>query len=431
MKLLPILALLLAAGATASAFGAPQPSALPTGAPVAPVTGPLTGSGPNVAAPSTIPGTAPVNTPGASAVLGQMMGTSPDPSDPAAAAADDPDKKPDPCSVAAPATAQAVALPPDLGMFFDASSATTTTGATTLVPKNPAQKTCEHGRISMQVLMDQPFANRIGALLPIEVMIKADAGVVFDFGSLKQNVLSFSGSDFLVVKDRDIELKAQPANKEKTIFVYKIVLPVQTFKTDKDIAFNLDLKYVVDLPAGTKQPNWKVLTTPDFVVTTSNTADNGTQLQEGNVDKATVRSPWLMWFLVPAAVFFIFWPSVKRFVFWLNRVRPGRKIPAEEIAWKVFRKVFNDAKDYGRMGPEFVKKIEAALRVYIIQESATIEELKFRMKGDPRLDTIVSVITNLQAVHWARTDRPFNLSERALDDLYADLKKIVPMPKNF
>ncbi|MDR3616438.1 MAG: hypothetical protein P4L53_22955 [Candidatus Obscuribacterales bacterium] len=431
MKLLPILALLLAAGATASAFGAPQPAALPTGAPVAPVTGPLTGSGPTVAAPSTVPGVAPVNTPGASAVLGQMMGATPDPADPAAAAADDPDKKPDPCSATAPAAAQSVALPPDLGIFFDAGSATTNTDATTLVPKNPMPKTCEHGRVSMQVMMDQPFANRIGALLSIQVLIKADAGILIDFGSLRQNVLSFSGSDFQVVKDMDIELKAQPANKEKTVFIYKIVLPVQTFKTDKDIAFNLDLKYAVDVPPNTKQPNWKVLTTPDFVVTTSNTADNGNQLQEGNVDKATVRSPWAMWFLVPAAVFFIFWPSVKRFVFWLNRVRPGRKIPAEEVAWKVFRKVFNDAKDYGRMSPEFVKKIEAALRVYIVQESATLEEIKFRMKGNPQLDTIIRVIGNLQAVHWARTDRPFNLSERALDDLYADLKKIVPMPKNF
>jgi len=429
MKLLPILALLLAAGATASALGAPQPAPMPTGAPVAPVTGPLTGSGPNMTAPPTIPN-APVNTPGASMVLGQMMGAPQDPTDPAAAA-QNPDTKPDLCSAAAPAAVQAVALPPDLGMFFDSSSATNPSDATTLVPKNPAQKTCEHGRVTMQVTMDQPFANRIGALLPIVVLIKADAGVLIDFTSLRQNVLGFTGSDFAVVPDHEIELKAQPANKEKTIFVYKIVLPVQTFKTDRDIAFNLDLKYALDVPPETKQPKWQTLTTPDFVVTTSNTADNGTELQEGNVDKATVRSPWMMWFLVPAAVFCIFWPAVKRFVFWLNRVRPGRTIPAEEVAWKVFRKVFNDAKDYGRMSPEFVKKIEAALRQYLKQETATLEEIKFRMKGNPQLETIVAVITSLQAVHWARTDRPFTLSERALDDLYADLKKIVPMPKNF
>jgi hypothetical protein len=401
MKLLPILALLLAAGATASASGAPaQPAPMPTGAPAAAV------------------------------VLGQMMGGAQDPTDPAASA-ENPDNKPDPCSAAAPATAQAVPLPPDLGMFIDSSSATTATDATPLVPKNPVQKVCEHGRVTMQVTMDQPFANRIGAMLPIVVLIKADAGVLIDFGTLRQNVLGFSGSDFAVVPDHDVELRAQPANKEKTIFIYKIVLPVQTFVTKPDIAFNLDLKYALDVPPDTKQPKWKTLTTPDFVVTTSNTADNGTELQEGNVDKATVRSPWMMWFLVPSAVFFIFWPAVKRFVFWLNRVRPGRKIPAEETAWKVFRRVFDDAKEYGRMSPEFVKKIEGALRQYLKQETATLEEIKFRMKGNPQLDTIVAVIASLQAVHWARTDRPVHLSERALDDLYADLKKIVPMPKNF
>jgi hypothetical protein len=431
MKLLPILALLLAAGATASALGAPaQPTSTPTGAPVAPITGPMAGSGPTMAAPRAVPGAAPVNTPGASAVLGQMIGAAPDPSDPSAAT-ETPDTKPDPCSAAAPAAAQSVVLPPDLGMFIDANSATTATDTPTLVPQNPVAKSCEHGRISMQVMMDQPFANRIGALLPIEVLIKADAGVVFDFGSLRQNVLSFSGSDFLVIPDQQIEVKAQPANKEKTVFIYKIVLPVQTFKTDKDIAFNLDLKYVVDMPPATKQPNWKVLTTPDFVVTTSNTADNGTALQEGNVDKATVRAPWFMWFAFPAAIFLLFWPVVKRFVFWLNRIRPGRKIPAEEVAWKVFRKVFNDAKDYGGMSAEFVKKIEDALRAYIKQDSASIEEIKFRLKGNPQLDTIISVLSTLQRVHWARIDRPFMLSERALDDLYADLKKLVPMPKNF
>ena len=431
MKHLPILALLCAAGVTASAYAqpTPAPTALPTGAPVAPISGPLTSAGPNLSAPATVP--TPTNTPGAATVLGQMLGAPTDPNDPTAGVADDPDNKPDPCSAPPPPSAQAATLPPDLGLFVDAATATTPADSSTLVPKNPSPKACEHGRIEMQVKMERHYANRIGDGLAIIVLIRADSGVLIDFSSLKQNVLGFSGSDFLVIPDQNIELKAQPANKDKSVWMYQIALPVMSFKTDKGIDFTLDLKYALDVPPNTKQPNWKTLTTPDFVVTTSNTADNGTVMQEGNVQKATVRSPWSMWFLVPAAFFLMFWPMVKRYVYWLNRIRPGRKVPAEETAWKVFRKVFNDAKDYGRMSPEFVKKIEEALRIYLKQESTTIEQLKFRLKGHPQLDTIVRVIADLQAVHWARVDRPVNLSDRALDDLYADLKKLVPMPKHF
>lgn len=343
----------------------------------------------------------------------------------------------DACSVD-PGGASATGDPDPLGLAPGGAADALSTTQPSPRAVNPAIKACESGRIIVRVQNKRFYAYHVGDEIPISVQILVDDGVQLDFTSLKQQVLGFGGSDFQLIPVRVVSIASRPYEHRPHSTLYGLELAVQTFVTKPSLVFNLDLKYAIDVPPGVKQPNWRILTTPDFVVTNTPVVTMSTddELDEGDLQPADLRSSWVQWPLLVAGACLIVWFGFARgLVIRWNKARPGRVLTAEERAWNVFTKVFSDAEDYGEFSPQFLRNVDLALRIYLAHstgmriESLSIKEISALMEDDARLATIVSALNKCESVIYARSDQPVKLSAAQIDELYQELTLLVPAPE--
>jgi hypothetical protein len=313
---------------------------------------------------------------------------------------------------------------PDEGFDY-----TPPTPAADAKPVNPVIKACENGKIKIMVGNEQQFGNRIGAIVEVRILLLIDDGVTVDFASLQRGTLNFDGTDrFHLAKDNPVTIAKEQKNG-KTL--YTIDMRLQSFVPKPSIPLNIDLRYATSLVAATHKPDWKVLTTPDFMVTTSNTVDNGEDLLEGNMQSATVAAPWpIRTLFYTGASLLVLWPLVT-LVLWLIRKRPGRKTPPSELAWSTFSKVFKDGAEVGYQERHFRHLVDA-LKGYLGAGTRTREEIGAMLEGDKRQGTVISALKKcdmaLYAAEHNGTGRNL-LTETELAELIAQIKEIVPQPE--
>jgi hypothetical protein len=345
----------------------------------------------------------------------------------------------DPCSSILPDRSSIIIEPDPLGVAPGGGVDQLSEPSPVIRAKNPAIKKCEGGRILMRVESKRFYGYHLGDELPITIQIVADDGVQLNFDSLNQEILGFNGADFQLIPVRAVSIASRPYPSRPHSTLYGIELSVQTFVTKPLVVFNLDLKYALDVPPGVKQPNWRILTTPDFVVTNSPvvTTANDDELEDGDLSPADYRSSWIQWPLMISGLFMVVWFSfLRRLIIRLNKMRPGRVVPPEERAWSVFNKVFSDARDYGEFGSSYLRNVEAALRAYLAQsckmkiESLSVKEISSLMEDDPRLPTIVSALNKCESVIYARVDQPVALTEPQVRELYDELQVLVPVSQD-
>ncbi len=292
-------------------------------------------------------------------------------------------------------------------------------------PQNPVRKVIEDGKIEIRLGNSRHFGYRIGDHIPMVVLLIADEGVKFDFTSLKQEVLGFDGSDFELTKPALV--RTQQLSKGKVL--YRIDMTLVTWVPKDGVVFNLDLRYAVDLAVDGKTPNWKRLTTPDFVVSRSWTADNGEALLEGDLESKTSGSSWMILPSLIVACFLVgLWPGLE-LVKWINRIRPRKVMPPKMAAWKIFDKVFADAKASG-FTMEHYKQIASALRRYLGAtkgvpiEPATFLEVRDRLESDAQLPLIESALGKCERVIYSREE----LDDEDNRELYREIEELVPRP---
>jgi hypothetical protein len=353
------------------------------------------------------------------------------------ASAPNPVSSGDPCAPVK-ADPRSIFFNPDpLGVAPGGNPDQLTTPAVELKPVNPVMKSCEGGRIIMRIENKRYHSYHIGDEVPISIKIVADDGVQFNFTSLNQLMLGFEGSDFQLIPVRVVDIASRPYSGRPHSTLYGIELAVQTFITKPMVAFNLDLKYAVDVPPGVTQPNWRMLTTPDFVITNSPVVvGSDDEIEEGDLSPVDMRLPLVSWPLTVFGLCLVVWFGfLRRLVIRINRKRKGRIVPPNETAWSLFAKVFSDAEEYGEFSDQYLRKIDAGLRKYLAQttkmriESHSIKELAALMEDDPRLPAIVSVLEKCESVLYARTDQPLKLNEEQINELRAELKQLVPEPE--
>lgn len=272
-------------------------------------------------------------------------------------------------------------------------------------PVNPVRKVCEGGKVEILMGNSRHYGYRIGDHVKITILIRADESVLVDFSSFKQKTISFEGSDFELVEEPLV--RTQPAGEGKVLhridltvqsWVPMSVAPPKEAQPGGHLIFNLDLRYATEMAADGKTPVWKVLTTPDFVVSGSNTIDHGTGLLEGDLEGKPARSPWPTMPLLIAGFFAVLLLPGLIVVKYINRIIPRKKLAPHVAAWRAFDKVMASTKD-GGFKVEHYKGIEAALRMYLEAstgqpiESATILEIRDRLEDHEHLETINAVIT--------------------------------------
>jgi len=324
-------------------------------------------------------------------------------------------------------------------------------------PQNPVEKVCADGKVHIIVGITpsdpagysdshRHYGHFIMDRIPLTVVLDLDKSVQIDFNSLLlQKVIGFNGSDFDLAKQG-------PGEPESVVItgpvikgdrkIYRIEMIVQTM-VPTPTPFNLDLRYAVDKTPDGKLPNWVTMTSPDFLVTTSDISDNGDQLLEGNLDMQSPRLPWMTVTALALGVFLILLFPGLALVKWYNRVRPRKVVPADRLAWNVFEAQQADAIANGGFRRKHIRAIAHALRRFLGTlpqypniEALTILEIANRFADDSKFAPITRALQmcekDLYSDATLTVENPYesatSLSAGDIQQLYSELDVLVPRP---
>lgn len=304
------------------------------------------------------------------------------------------------------------------------------------MPPNPAVKACEGGRIQMRVEAPRHFGHRLMDPIRVRILLAVDPSVVIDMQSLARGVLALNGQEFDLVPHGALGQGQSPVDVEMRRLrdgrnLLKIELVVQSTvppSVAPYLLFRLDLRYALgnirDAQGNaTTSPDWRVLSTPAFAFTLSPTATPGDGFRENDDEEVPQVVPWPTYGLLVAGILLVLLGPGIAVVRWLNRMRPGRKTSREEIAWRNLDRLFVDAGKYGFSHGHF-RAIVQVVRRYFNLQSATIAELNVQLSDHPNLQEIIRVVSRCEAVLY----RGKTLSEAEIEELMADVARIVPRP---
>lgn len=293
-------------------------------------------------------------------------------------------------------------------------------------PVNPAVKTLDSGRLMIVVGSTRNFGYHIGDLIPVTVVVSADKGVNVNLDALKRKTLAAEGSDFELAEAPLVIVEEQG---DKTI--YRVQLLLRSWVIKPVLVLNCDFHYATELLPDGKTPNWRPVTTPDFVVETSNTAtDASKQLLPGDMElkqspKPALVTPlkiggYLALSLLPAWLLLALW----------RRVRPARPLTTSELAWKEFDAVMAEAREAGKLSYEHIFRISGTLRSYLRIETVPTSEVaipleQFFAMHDNRMELMsltVSALAKLERALYSKL--PLTDSEELA--LMNEIERIIP-----
>ncbi len=288
-------------------------------------------------------------------------------------------------------------------------------------PINPANKSCEFGKILIAVTTARHGTYRIGDTIVVDVYISTDPAVQLNFDNLmEQNALVFGTSDFELIPSPVLTTSEENGRNQ-----YHLQLRVRSFST-KPIQFvTVDLLYAVEFAEG-NAPAWLRLTTPELMITTTSTLDHGEQPLQGDIQQRPVGRLWLANVLLAAGAFVIvttvLFIAVQRTIKYLTR---PRTVGANLVAWQQFDEILARGKAHGFVRADYAQ-IAAALRAFLAREPATLREISIVNKGDERLADIRSALRKLDAIVFAPVGEEKSLSVKELEQLERELSRIVP-----
>jgi hypothetical protein len=244
-------------------------------------------------------------------------------------------------------------------------------------PVNPSQKSIAGGKVLITIGSIRPFGYHIGDRIPVTIVVSTEPGTLVSTEQLRRKVLSPTGSDF--------EMVGPPVIRETTANGRKLTiieLVVRSWVLDPEgkkqwLALTADLHHATGFAADGKTPNWKLVTTPELIVTTSNTATAGSKdMLDGDLDSKVTPLPPAVWPmrilgapLLLSLPLWLVWRQVKRIVV-------GLLIPPNERAWKVFNLVLSERHRTGTITGTGYQSVTNALRAFLKVESLTLAQTR-------------------------------------------------------
>ncbi len=246
------------------------------------------------------------------------------------------------------------------------------------VLQNPVVGIMEAGQIIVTMSTtrsyeDGPSVNygyRTGQLIPVTIVISADPNVMLDLGALERDTLHKDGSQFEMVAPLKVTTEELHGKK---ITIVRLV--VRTWTIETAVPFDCQFHYATGyLPDG-KTPDWKLATTPDFLITMSRTAtDSSNDLLDGDISQKDTGTFWWSKPLEYAgALVMILVPLWLAYRFWVIRRNAAMATRAQK-AWHVIDAMQQRRQNAGHslFAPTELKLISAALREYLgIESTAT------------------------------------------------------------
>lgn len=303
-------------------------------------------------------------------------------------------------------------------------------------PPSIAEKSCEGGRIRMQVQAERHFGHRIMDPINVRVLLSVDPSVTVDFQSLLRGTITFNGQEFDLVSPLALNAAQSPVDVQSLRMpdgrvLIKVDLIVQSSvpaSVAPHLVLRLDLRYslgnIRDAEGNaTSTPDRRVLSTPVIGLSVSPTAGAGDDFVGVNPTFVPQLLPWATYGLLVGGGFLLLLPLGLWFVRWINRQRTGRKVPSHELAWRTLDRVFAEGKQQG-FSPSHFKAISAAVRRYLNVSASTHAELRSLLAGHPRQKAIIRVLSQCDAVLY----RCQQLNHDEIVDLIEDVETIVPRP---
>jgi len=118
----------------------------------------------------------------------------------------------------------------------------------------------------------------------------------------------------------------------------------------------------------------------------------------------------------------LLWPGLA-IVRRINREKPIRKSPPNEVAWRVYLRVTAQVKETGWQERHY-KLLSAAIRQYFGVDPATINEVGERLKDHPQLEMILSALAKCEGVLFQQR----TLSEHENNELCEQFEELIPRP---
>jgi hypothetical protein len=307
-------------------------------------------------------------------------------------------------------------------------------------PANPVQQKYADGKVIVVVASPRHYGYRLGETIPVQIIIVSDPGVTVNVDGIVHGILSQTGSDFEMVSPAVLSTQQQDG-KNITIVDLRLrswVTVDQSGKPKNNIVFNADLLIAVGtLPDG--KPNWTPVTTPDFIVTTSNTAtDSSKDLMPGDMDQKPYPYPKAVVPMRIAGGLLLLIPL--GWLCWLvyRRVNPPKEVPANEKAWTTFDRVLSESDGSG-ITYERTAQVAHALRAYLQIDSVPLAEVQesletfYASDENTRYELARVAQEALAILDKALYERPDDEKAIALSasnsrELFARIDRLVPRP---
>jgi hypothetical protein len=305
-----------------------------------------------------------------------------------------------------------------------------------VTPVNPVHKVYdEENKIVVAVGTPRAFGYRIGDVIPVTIVISTSnsPNCQVDIKNITRKVISAEGSDFEMVESSpDGEYPKITIENANGKTIHRIELKLRSWVIKPYLVFNADFLWATSsLPFDDKAPEWYPGTTPDLIITTSNTAsDVSKELLDGDTSGKPSPVPPLVLPLRGIGVLLV--ALLPLWFAWLvfRYVYPPRIIPPHELAWNVFDKVFKKAPDV--FNYEQVQTIAATLRAYLHVESVELNTLRFALEdsivlNDKRNQLIDAAYNALSICEKALYSKSSLTSEESAQ-LKTEIELLVPRP---
>jgi hypothetical protein len=310
-------------------------------------------------------------------------------------------------------------------------------------PKNPVQAKYADGKLIVVVHSPRHYGYRLGDRVPVEIIIVSDPSVTINVDGITHGVLSQTGSDFELVSPATVRTEQQDG---KNITIVNLTLrswvtvDQSSGAPKNNIGFTADFLFATGtLPDG--RPQWVPATTPEFIVTTSNTAtESSKDLEMGDVDQQPYPNPTTVTPLRIAGGLLLLIPLGWLCFLVYRRLNPPREVPANEKAWIAFDRILRESEGAGGISYDRTAQIAHALRAYLDIESVPLAEVQgsletfFKYDEDKRYELTRVAQEALAILDRALYERPADenrtpvLSNGDARDLFARIDRVVPRP---
>lgn len=294
------------------------------------------------------------------------------------------------------------------------------------------------------------FGVRIGNVVPVRINVfvlrpaEGERPILVDFNALKSGRLAIEPTDDMDFKlalpdvlppgevpvsmDEPKRITLRVGESDYDADMYEIRLYVQTFRAPQPMRFAVEFAYA----AGTIEnggPDWKRVWTPEYIISMSRTADDGTDLSSGNTAYANQNPPALagnallalgiLWIVTPIA--FVGLRALRR------HLSKERLLDPEEKAWRTIDPVLEKAqseKGYAFSEAQ-VRTVVGAVLEYIGKPSIRSDQLASLQYEDDDGELLLSILKPLLA---GVLEEGKTLSEERYAELVERIERLIPRP---